>query len=102
MAEGPGHLHLHFRTFSRRFYPERLKTVNTHIDTLTTESTMQGHSQLFRVRRRCSGQPIGDETCSVLHPSVATAINNLFIAVSREHHKTKKTKNVFLLLQAMS
>ena len=33
------------RAFSRRFYPKRLTSVNTHIDTPTAESTMQGNSQ---------------------------------------------------------
>ena len=36
------------RAFSRRFYPKRLTSVNTHIDTPTAESTMQGDSQLVR------------------------------------------------------
>ena len=36
------------RAFSRHFYPKRLTSVNTHIDTPTAESTMQGDSQLVR------------------------------------------------------
>ena len=36
------------RAFSRRFYPTRLTSVNTPIDTPTAESTMQGDSQLVR------------------------------------------------------
>jgi hypothetical protein len=36
------------RALSRRFYPKRLTSVNTHIDTPTAESTMQGDSQLVR------------------------------------------------------
>ena len=36
------------RAFSRRFYPKRLTSVDTHIDTPTVESTMQGDSQLVR------------------------------------------------------
>ena len=30
------------------FYPKRLTSFNTHIDTPTSESTMQGDSQLVR------------------------------------------------------
>ena len=30
------------------FYPKRLKSANTHIDTPTAESTMHGDSQLVR------------------------------------------------------
>ena len=37
-----------FRALSRHFYPERLTSVKTHIDTPTAESTMQGYSQLVR------------------------------------------------------
>ena len=36
------------RAFSRRFYPKRLTSDNTHIDKPTAESTMQGDSQLDR------------------------------------------------------
>ena len=35
-----------FRAFSKCYYPKRLATVNTHIDTPTAESTIQGDSQL--------------------------------------------------------
>ena len=35
-----------FRAFSRRFYPKRLTSFDTHVD--IPESTMQGDSQLVR------------------------------------------------------
>ena len=46
------------RAFSRRLYPKRLTSVNTHIDTPTAESTMQGDSQLVRssFRVKCLAQ----------------------------------------------
>ena len=43
-----GFIYITFYTFSRRFHPKRLTTVNTHIDTPTAESTTRGDSQLVR------------------------------------------------------